>query len=517
MNVVFGNRESMSMSHIGVHSSSRNRPSLAIIMGTGALLFLGAVTFGLLASTANPILIGLGCGVLGGALLLAIPKWAVWLVLALGLSTGALISVAGPAYSKLPWAISMLAFLLWPPALARLTQQQHVPAFIWLALAFVLETVLSTAVQWYSAAEFAAGFKRYFQAYGLLFALALLAFSREEFLRWKVLLLGIALLQLPFALYEFVVLVPMRGGLEAGGEATDVVAGTLGANIEGGSANAEMATFLLIVVAFLMSRWREGLLSTTKCLVLSMVCLLPLGLGETKIVVIMLPLIGMVLLRHDFVKAPFRYLPGLIALALVTMLLGEIYLTVMLDTTLEEAVQGTLRYNLQDQGHGLNYLNRTTVLSFWWSLQGWHDPLGFLFGHGLGSSFSSFNNPVVGHVAMRYPRYGINLTTASTLLWDTGLFGLTLYVAILTAAWVAANRLWAAARDAAVRADVLAIQAAIALFMLHVIYRNSLVNLLPFELIVAAILGYLAFLIRNQGIVFPDRCALPREPGRNLR
>jgi hypothetical protein len=369
----------------------------------------------------------------------------------------------------------------------------------------VLEAVFATAVQWYSAGEFAAGFKRYFQAYGLFFALVTLAFAREEFLRWQKLLLGIALLQLPFAVYEFFVLVPLRGGLEAGGEATDVVAGTLGANMEGGSANAEMATFLLIVLAFLIARWREGLMGATRLVVLGLGCLLPLGLGETKIVVLMLPLMGMVLLRRDFMKAPFRYLPGLVVLGLFTALLGYIYLTVMLDSTLEEAVEDTLRYNVQEQGYGLNYLNRTTVLSFWWSLQGWHDPVGLLFGHGLGSSFWGSNNPVIGHIAMRYPMYGINLTTASTLLWDTGLFGLVLYLAVFTTAWVAANRLWVETKDPATRADVLAIQAAIALFVLHVIYRNSLVNLLPFELIVAAVLGYLGFLIRHQGAVSPNR------------
>lgn len=485
-------------------SGCKDLRDLAILLGMSGLLVFCAMLFGLLATTANPMMIGLGVGLVGGAFLLAVPRWAVWLVLALGLATGALISLGGPSYSKLPWAVSMLGFLLWLPALVKLILQPRLPLFIWLALAFIVVSVLATAVQWYSAGEFAAGFKRYFQAYGLLFALATLTFAREEFHRWQKLLLGIALLQLPFAMFEFFVLVPMRGGLEAGGATTDVVAGTLGANMEGGSANAEMVTFLLIVVAFLIARWREGLVSTSSFLALGMGCLLPLGLGETKIVVLMLPLIGAVLLRRDFVKAPFRYLPSFIVLGVLTGLLGYIYLTVMLDSTLGEAVEGTLRYNVQEQGYGLNYLNRTTVLSFWWSLQGWHDPVGFLFGHGLGSSFSGANNPVIGHIAMRYPMYGINLTTASTLLWDTGLFGLALYLAVLATAWVAANRLWVAAKDSAVRADAVAIQAAIALFMLHVIYRNSLVNLLPFELIVATVLGYLGFLMRDQRQDFPQ-------------
>ena len=121
---------------------------------------------------------------------------------------GALVSMAGPPYTKLLWAVSMLSFLLWPVALLKLLQQKRTPAFVWLVLGFVLTVVASTLAQWYSSTEFIAGFKRYFQAYGLLFAFAALAFSWDDVRRWQKAIVVIALFQLPFALYERIVLVP---------------------------------------------------------------------------------------------------------------------------------------------------------------------------------------------------------------------------------------------------------------------------------------------------------------------
>ncbi|MBI1890597.1 MAG: hypothetical protein HYS18_08125 [Burkholderiales bacterium] len=466
----------------------------AIFIG---LLLLAALFLGLLTTTANPVVIGMGLGLVGGAFLLTAPRLLIWLVIFLSLATGALLSLAGPEYMRLVWPVSILAFLLWPLALVHMTRQKHLPVFVWVALLFVLLAILSTALNWYSLSQLIAGFKRYFQAYGLLFALAALPFASSDMQRWQKLFLLIALLQLPFALYEFLVLVPLRGGLQAGSEATDVVAGTFGANLNGGSANAEMAAFLLIVTAFLLARRRAGLLSGWRTALLGILCLIPLGLGETKVVLLLLPLVGAIVMRKDFFRAPLRYLPGMLVLVILTAVLGWVYVTLMIRGNFADVLANTLSYNLESTGYGDALLNRSTAISFWWERHGWHDPVGLLFGHGIGSSFWAANNPLSGHIGMHYPRYGIDLTTLSTLLWDMGLVGAGMYAGILVSAWVAANRLWRRALDAWVRADALAIQAAIAVFAVFLIYSNSSVNLQAFQIVIAAVLGYLAYLCRT--------------------
>lgn len=457
-----------------------------------------AVVFGLISSTANPLFVALAVGLIGGIFLLANPRLIVWIVLIAGLVGGALISLAGPQFSKLPWGVVILSFLLWAPVAFNLLKGQRIPAFIWLLFVFLLLAVVSSVLQKPALGEFLAGFKRYFQAYGLLFALALIPFAANDMRQWRITVAFIALLQLPFALYERFVLVPLRGGLEGGrAEVTDVVAGTFGANLEGGSPNSLMVAFLLIAIAFVYMRWREGLLPGWKVLLLAVPCFIPLLLGETKIVLVLIPLILLVLHRREAFRRPGVFLLVVFIGAALMTLLAFVYVELMWKRPLIDVVEETVAYNFLHKGHGQAFLNRTTALLFWWQKQSLADPAGFLFGHGIGSAYAGTLSLSVGSFAAKYRGYGIDLTTLSLLLWEVGVIGLVLHLAIFVMAWVAAGRLALTACDPAVRADALAIQAAIAVFLLFHYYTNSIVSLLSGELMVAVILGYLGYLVRT--------------------
>jgi hypothetical protein len=452
-----------------------------------------SVVFGLLAASANPILIGLGIGLVGGVILLATPDISIAIVIVVGLLMGALISFAGHTFDKLTWAISLLGMLLLLPVfpfIAR-TKQATVPGFVWLAIAFMAYALLATVLQWNTLAESLAGFKRYFQAYGLMLALAFLPLARQHFQRWQKMLLAIALLQFPFALFELLVLVPKRGGLSFDSSTTDVVAGTFGANMEGGSPGIVMVVFLLIVFCFLFSRWRSGLISNSKTLLLSAILLLPIGMGENKVAFLMVPMVWFVLIRHDLARSPVKYFPVLLSGMFLTGVLGYVYVVLIMKSNVLNVVQGTIDYNFGNAGYAFNILNRTTVLSFWWGKQGLHDPIGFFFGNGLGSAFLG---QISGHIGWRYPHYGIDLTAASTLLWDLGVIGFAMFGAIFVAAWRTAGKIYRGSHDPEVRADCLAVQAAISLFLLMIIYSQDIINLISMEIVYSVVLGYLAYL-----------------------
>ena len=468
---------------------------LAFFAAASGLAFL----FGLISVTANPIFIGLAVGLVGGTFLLAIPKKTIFLVIALGLATPALLDMVGHGFHRMLWAVSMMALLLWVPALLNLFSfnpqyKKHIPLFIWLLLVFVIYALVVTVSQLYSMLELFSGFKRYFQAFGLLLALVTLANTKNDFDFWLKLLLVIALLQLPFAIFERFILVPLRSGI--GSQATDIVAGTMGANLEGGSPNAIMVTFVLIAFAFVFSRWKAGLIETSRAGLLGAILLLPLVLGETKVVVVMLPLLALVLLRKDIMLQPTKYIPVFGLVLVMTTALAYLYVNVMLESTFDEAITGILRYNIQDLGYGKMLLNRTTVMTFWAKFHGLQDPISFLFGHGLGSSYG--NGFDAGHIARLYPNYGISLTTISTLLWDLGIVGLSIYVSIYLVAWVQISKVWRNTSSAQVKADCIALQAGIALTLFFTIYSESQVNLLAHEIIIAVLLGYAAFLYQQQ-------------------
>lgn len=453
-----------------------------------------ALACGALAASGSMVVVGAGLGAMTLPFLLARPDKIVSIVIPASLGAGVIVSVAGPDFTAASWLISLLSFVLLPVAAARFLRSNAQPVFLWLAGGFLAYCLLVTAVQWVTAEQMIAGTKRYFQGYGVLFALATSLHAATHMPRWKKALIVMGFFQLPFAIYEFVVLVPMRGGLDAGGEATDVVAGTFGANLEGGSANAEMSAFLLIMLMFLLTAWRLGVVKRRRLVWMGLLCVAPLALGETKIVVIILPLMIFTMLRKEIAVNPRKLIAGSAVCIGLTLLLGYLYITIMDRNTVAEAFQLATEYNVGQVGYGGNLLNRTTALTFWWDHHDLSDPLHFLFGHGLGSAFWGDNSPLPGHIAVMHPNYGIGLTTASTLLWDVGLFGLAFHCAIFFAAWVSANRVWKSARAAWARQDALAVQAALACFLVFIFYRDSGVNLLAYEVVVACVLGYLAFL-----------------------
>jgi len=253
-----------------------------------------------------------------------------------------------------------------------------------------------------------------------------------------------------------------------------------------------MSTFLLIVLAFLLTRRMQKMVSVGRLVLLIPWVLAPLFLGETKAVIIMLPLMFLVLYRRELLAKPHYGLIALIIGTLLTVGMGYAYLSIS-QMSLDELFANTLSYNLYEQGYGTNYLNRTTVLTFWANHQGVHDPVSFVFGNGLGCSHQATG----GYVDIRYPSYGIGLTAVSTLLWDMGVFGSGLFAIFFVLAWQAAGRLYRESTEPVVIADAAAIQASLSLFAFHLFYTRALLESLPFQIVFAAVLGYLAWLYRR--------------------
>ncbi len=474
----------------------RNR-TLAIML-TSLLL---AILFGLISTTANLILISMAVALFAGVFLLARPVWIVWTVLALGLLVVGVLPIYDARLdSKAGWAVSILGFMLMLLALFKAITtpdaRKYTPAFVWLLLGFFVYAVLNSLIQWHSPEEFIGGFKRYFQTWGLLFALCWMAFDELRLQRWRVFFIIAALIQLPFAIYELIVLVPLRKGMQSSLPEMvpiDAVAGTFGSTIYGGGNSGEMASFLVIISAFLLVRRMEKTLPAGRLVLLIPWVLAPLFLGETKAVIIMLPLMFLVLFRRELLFRPVFGLMVLLVCILLMVCAGYAYLNIM-QMSMDKVLADTIDYNLNKKSYSsINYLNRTTVLTFWANHQGAHDPVSFVFGNGLGSSHQGTG----GHIDIRYPRYGIGMTAALTLLWDTGVFGCSLFAAVFAMAWQAAGRLFRESTEAMVRADATAIQAALSLFIFHIFYRLELLENVSFQIVLAAVLGYLAWLHRR--------------------
>lgn len=203
---------------------------------------LMAMLFGLFAVTANPIIISLAIALIAGTVLLVWPEWIIWLILSLGLLVVGLI----PLYfdfiaTKAAWGVSLLGFFLMFIAFIKVAISpsigKNTPAFIWAAFGFLVYALLNSLIQLHSVGESLSGFKRYFQLWGLIFALCWIVFDKQEIRRWQIFVLLVALVQLPFAIYENIIFVPLREGLQNSVRdmiPIDVVAGTFGSSLTGG-------------------------------------------------------------------------------------------------------------------------------------------------------------------------------------------------------------------------------------------------------------------------------------------
>lgn len=479
------------------NSSFSNLQKIAPIIFAILILGLLSILFGLVAVTADPIIVALAGSSLVGGVLLFKPDWIVSIITVLGLLVAGMLPLYFESIaSKVAWGLSILGFLLLLMALAKFITKDELskktPEFIYAALAFIALTIIGAVASRNSFPEFIGGFKRYFQVWGLMFALAWCSFSDNHIKRWKKIFFWVACLQLPFVLFELFHIVPIRKSLELsipGLVAVDALAGTFGTSLTGGGANSAMAVFLVAMLAVVIARFNEGLLSLSMTIMLVILMATPLFLGETKAVMAWLPLMVLVLYRKELVRRPAVGILGITLGSLTTLAVAQAYLTITGDKSLEDMVYNIIGYNYYGKYSNGILLNRTTVLSFWFNNQGLHDPVGFLFGNGIGSAHAS-----TGHLDLRYTNYGIGLTAVSSLLWEVGVLGISLFALILLLAWRCSAMLQKHSVIPYVRADALAIQVFIALFCGFTLLRNDALETLTFQITFTGMLGYLAWL-----------------------
>ncbi|MDP3086326.1 MAG: hypothetical protein Q8N44_21865 [Rubrivivax sp.] len=494
---------------------------MSVLAGVGvALGVLVASGMAALAAISNsPIAVGLVAGLLMGALLLSVPRVALWACVIGALLVSGFISLFFPFLNKATWLFSMLGFFLAVAALIQLIASPKLradtPGFLWVGLIFIVFALATAPLAGSSALELLAGAKRYLQFWGLMFAGAWLLKSIVDYERIVRFLMVLALLQLPLALYQRIALVPLREGLGRGVVPIDVVSGTFEASLLAGGNSSAMVLFLTIALAFVLSAWREQQLSGFKCALLSALLVLPMGLGETKVVVVLLPLMLLVVFGRYVRRAPMAslliLLTGLACTALLFWLYGSYFGKTGL--TLAQRLQATIEYNFGDVGYyGSFSLNRTTALKYWWANHGAANPLELFFGHGLGTSYAAPTSLVQGHVARQHGFIAIGFTAASSILWDLGLIGLVLLLVMLAMAWRTAGRLLASAPSGWARSAIVAARVSVLLFAVMLFYTDSVLNALSVQALLMICLGGVAAAARHWPT--PDRPAARLVPAR---
>ncbi len=480
------------------------RPSKAAAIAAGVVIAFACLLAALVSASGDFIVVGVFTGLVLGLFLLMAPRLALWACVIGALLVSGFVSLFLPSLAKLTWLFSMLGFFLTFAALIQLLASpklaKETPGFVWVGLIFLLYAVVVAPVAGSTLIEWLAGAKRYLQFWGLMFAGAWLLRDTRDFERLVGLLLVLGVMQLPFALYQRIVLVPMRIGLGNGVVPIDVVSGTFEATLLAGGNSSAMVLFLTIVLAFVLAAWREQRIGGLTCLLLSALLVVPMGLGETKVVVVFLPLMLLMVFGRYVRRAPFASLVILVVGLACTAALFWIYATYFGkgNLTLAQRLQATIDYNFGNVGYyGAYSLNRTTALAYWWSHHGIENPQQWLFGHGLGSSYFAPSSFVQGHVAREHGYIGIGFSAASSILWDLGVLGMALMLTMLWLAWRTAGHLVATAPSAWARAALVGARVSLMLFGVMLFYTDSPLNALSVQSLLMLTFGGVALASRR--------------------
>lgn len=476
--------------------------SLTVAAIVAAFVAAGLLA-GLVIALGNPVPIALALGVIGGLAMLNALPLVVWIILVGVLVLSGPVFMFVPALDKASWLFSLLGFFLSGAALlyaaiGRARFSRPLPLFVVIAIAVLALGLVSLVYSSGPLSEGVRAGKRYFQFMGILFILAVVPFSPGLVRRWWGFLVVLALLQLPFALYQRVVLVPMREGMP-GVVPVDIVVGTMEGSLTGAGSSSVMVLFLLFMFAYLIAAYRDGVISGRSFITLASIVLVPFGLGEVNLIVVLLPLVLAVLFLDLIRRRPFLVTLGTAVALPLLGILGWLYLSMQafpgqpLDVKLAEIVA----YNFGEAGYYGRGLNRTSVYAYWIAHQSLSDPISLTFGHGLGSSFGSITELNPGHMDRAHSGMFIGLTAASSVLWDLGVVGFLLFMALYLSAAQYAYRLARFARPGFDRAFCRALHAMAVMLIVMFFYSDAAISLPTQEVLSALTLGLIAWRWRS--------------------
>lgn len=487
-----------------------NRPMKNFL--TVVTVLVSSVITGLIAVQGNPLLLIILLSLFVGMGLMIHPHLLLWIVLFGGLVVSGLSSLYFPQLGPVRWGVVLATLGLGLSALlARGTgiasglgkRPAISPTALW-ALIFFIISLLSALLNFRLSSDAVIGLKGYFQAWGILLAFALLPLRTEQADRYVRFLIILAMVQIPFALHQYLVLVPQRSTMEMVRHlvvAPDVVAGTFIASLTGGGGSAILAVLQVTAVAMVLSLWQEGRVTGRRAFLFSLLALLPLLFNEAKITFFLLPVALLLVFRGRLHRSSVFRIVGLGLAAVVVMaVLMVAYFNLSKASglharTAEEYLQDSVKYNLGQAGYGMWLLNRTTVYPFWASRHGLSDAVHTLVGHGPGCSKEGGGIQQQRNLAyMKYFGYGIGLTGVSSLLWDVGLLGAAAALMFFASVFASAGRLAGDARLGPTQRGLMrGAQVGIALIGVSLLHNNFFVFEIGFQTLLMLQVGYVMY------------------------
>jgi len=406
------------------------------------------------------------------------------------------------SFGQANWLSSVIASSMLLTVFAKLMStsaiRESISQLVVLLLLYVMTLVFASAVNGVSLPQAIVGFRNYFPYLGVA-ALLIWGELKPETGRFLLrLLIGIALLQVPFALYEFLVVGQWRSAQRgAVGRSDEAIVGTFGGNVLTGGYTGEMAAFLVMAIVFVAALKRDRLISGWATAVMIFLMLVPILLAETKVALILIPILFGVAFFTDLRRNP--------KFALISVIFGGVLVSAIAATYYVK-YWGEGAVAAQQLGYSFDpdfmvtpdHRGRVGTVVHWYRVNVEHgDFIQAVIGHGVGSSLEGSLTIGLGSAVRKFG-LGLDAHAMSRLLWDGGVLTLTLFVFIgLRSSWIAltlANRRLAPGPDRA--AATFCGAAALGMTMM-IPYQMSILGGSAMQFLFWFVIGYIEMLRRR--------------------
>ena len=487
--------------YFGFKKPASTRPKYDRVLIPVVIIVL-AIIASVAASTGSIKLVALGVFAVIGCGMFFYPGILLWSATGLGLVGAGLARLYTPSLQQIRWLVIPIIFGLLLYVLneylrvKREPKNTDTPSIVIWSVFFILLTMISALVNQTDFKSMVIGLKGYFQVWGLLFAIGYISWPKATITQLPKIFLGVALLQLPFVLHQYIFIVPQRVGLSDGIVAVDVVAGTFGADRFGGGMNAVLSTYLFITFAGLLGLYRENVLSGFRLVILSAILLFPVFVNSAKISVFYFLAIGLILYGDYIIKKPLKFIGVCFAamLVLTAMLASFIKHSPNSDvSSVAELIAFTYEYNVGNDETFDGKLSRGGAIQYWIDEHGLKDVFGTVLGHGVGISRVETDSRTVLETGINSD-LGIGRISIVAVLWESGMLGLICLLALLVAAYNTAARLEKHFHDEPWHVGIFAgIKAAMGVIFVSLWHKNFLVYQIGYQTMFVLILGYLVY------------------------
>jgi len=495
----------------------RNRPSLGILLAFGVLVIGVSLISGLVLALGVYLLDMLLIGAMCGVVLLFLPMHSLF-ALFLGISfliIGPVTYFAGfNQILWIPYLLGALLFIRFPIELGHLRfsaqsadhgfipdRRRHslVMTAFWL---YMLVIVVSLLVNLPPLLQTFTGIRNYVFLWSVMLILGFTVSDFTQFERiWKFLIV-VAIVQLPFVLFQHIYVVRILD------RNWDAVVGTFNGYISGeGGTSGSMATFLTSMLVYAMVMWRDKFWSGRHVWWFAFVIFCTLLMAETKIIFVLIPLAFLIVFWKRLFYKPLQgaLILGSVAIAMSVSFLAyqqmfwgegldlenEVNWSSKLGRTFEYLLKMETDAGYVDLDRG--EVSRIGGVYVWIQEHRARYSLPqAIIGHGPAASRTgAFMGQ--GTVAANY-RFVLTINSVSAIAWDFGILGLAAFCFLFIAGVYRAVKL--SRRETLppkVRSTLSAIAVILFLDLLLLVYKPEAIDVPQAQIFIALLFGQVLF------------------------